>query len=207
MSRKTHGFSKTTEYRIWQGIRKRCHNPKDPNYKFYGAKGIKVCARWEKSFLYFYKDMGKRPSTGHSIDRINNKKGYFPNNCRWATRKEQARNTNRSVILTYGGKSMCLIDWAKYLGIKHATLQERLEKWPLKKALTKPRVKNHQFQNRRFLTLNGQTLCLFDWSRKLSIGPSVIRKRIINGWSIEEALTTPLDRSMQRWKKSQQKNK
>ena len=89
---KTHGKSKTREYRIWAGMISRCHDVNSSSYSRYGGRGIFVCSRWRNSFENFLSDMGERPSPSHSIDRINNEKGYSPENCRWADPFQQARN-------------------------------------------------------------------------------------------------------------------
>lgn len=86
-----HGKSHTSIHNTWLGMKQRCTNRKNKKYKDYGARGIKVCKRWEK-FENFFKDMGKSPSPKHSIDRINNDDNYTPSNCRWATAKQQANN-------------------------------------------------------------------------------------------------------------------
>ncbi len=86
-----HGLSKTSEYRIHKGMMDRCYNKNSISYKYYGGRGIKVSTKW-KNFGNFIEDMGLRPSPNHSIDRINNDKGYSVDNCRWATHKEQANN-------------------------------------------------------------------------------------------------------------------
>lgn len=87
---KTHGMHKTPEYKTWVGIKQRCNNPKEPNYKNYGIRGIEVCTRWLK-FENFFEDMGKKPE-GLTIERTNNNLGYFKENCVWATCTQQLRN-------------------------------------------------------------------------------------------------------------------
>lgn len=94
-----HGASsnkeETTEYVIWKGMKQRCSNPKHVAYRMYGGRGITVCERWRVSFTAFYADMGPRPSKGHSIDRIDNERGYEPGNVRWATSDVQGANRRR----------------------------------------------------------------------------------------------------------------
>lgn len=98
---RTHGHSRvgirTHEYNTWAAMVQRCTNPKTPNYQYYGARGIKVCDRWRDSFENFLADMGERPP-GTSIDRRNNELGYEPGNCRWATKREQMRNTRHNKL-------------------------------------------------------------------------------------------------------------
>jgi hypothetical protein len=118
-----HGQSKTgkvsAEYRIWTAMKTRCYNPKHRHYKYYGGKGISVCDRWLNSFENFLADMGKRPSTSHSIDRYPDTNGnYELNNCRWATIEEQGQNRTSNRKIIYKGEEMTIGEFIKSLGIK-----------------------------------------------------------------------------------------
>lgn len=94
----THGMKNIPEYKIWKAIRYRCNQPRCKDFAAYGGRGITVCERWQ-SFENFYADMGSRPSSCHSIDRIDNDAGYKPDNCRWATATEQRLNQRRQKVL------------------------------------------------------------------------------------------------------------
>lgn len=87
-----HHMSASPEHMAWRDMKYRCNNPRKPDYKRYGARGIKVCDRWMESFDNFYADMGPRPGPGYSIERMDNDGNYEPSNCKWADRIEQGRN-------------------------------------------------------------------------------------------------------------------
>lgn len=95
---KQHNRCRTPEWRAWRDMLARCRNPNDKHFKDYGGRGIKVCERWENSFSNFLDDLGLRPSLLHSLDRENNDGHYEPSNCRWATKKQQIRNTRSSKL-------------------------------------------------------------------------------------------------------------
>jgi len=97
-SKKSHGLSNHPLYNTWRGILHRCYNPKCKNYKDYGGRGIDVCDRWRNSMALFLEDMGEKPGKGYSLDRVDNDKGYHPENCRWATRRTQNLNTRRTTV-------------------------------------------------------------------------------------------------------------
>lgn len=121
-----HGMEHTAIYNTWAQMLGRCNNPNATSFKYYGAKGIKVCERWH-DFRNFYADMGDKPE-GKTLDRENNSRGYEPNNCRWATHKEQGRNKPNAIRLEWNGKLMSIGDIADLNGLTRRKLAERLRK-------------------------------------------------------------------------------
>lgn len=125
-----HGLNHTRLYSIWNSMKTRCSNPNNISYKYYGAKGIAVCETWSSSFMNFYNwaiENGYRDDL--TIDRIDCRKGYSPENCRWATVKEQRRNrAGYNHLLTYDGRTQCVAAWAEELGINSSTLYTSLRK-------------------------------------------------------------------------------
>lgn len=122
----THGMKSTQSYATWRGIYNRCNNQNDPGYKYYGGRGIKRCKRWDK-FENFLEDMGEKPSN-LSLDRIDNDGDYCKQNCRWATRDEQANNTSRNRIIEVNGEKYTIAQLARKIGVNYNTLQHRIYK-------------------------------------------------------------------------------
>lgn len=111
------GNNKTKEYRTWRNIKNRCLNSNDVNYIYYGKRGIKICNGWKESFEQFLKDVGRSPGIGYTLERIDNNGNYEKNNCKWATRKEQANNTRKNIIINACGKVMTKSEWISFLGV------------------------------------------------------------------------------------------
>lgn len=134
-----HGLynSHKAEYRCWQNMIQRCHNPSNSAYHLYGARGIFVCDRWRDSVENFIADMGERPD-GMSLDRINNNGSYSPHNCRWATTKMQNRNHRGCVFIEYLGKRQTIIEWSEETGIDHRTIHSRYKKGFLPEQIFNP---------------------------------------------------------------------
>lgn len=121
-------------YFSWRSMRSRCYNPKNPSFQHYGGRGISVCEQWRDNYDKFFEDMGDRPE-GKSLDRINNELGYSPENCRWATMKEQLNNQRRNRRLTLAGETKTLSQWSDALNVSQDTLHKRLERMTVEKAL------------------------------------------------------------------------
>lgn len=123
-ARKTRGYP-TGEYRVWVNMRSRCLNPSNPGYKNYGGRGITICNRWLESFDNFLEDMGPRPA-GHSLDRIDNNGNYCPENCRWATTRQQGCNKRTVRNITIGSETKPISHWAAECPVSAHQIGQRL---------------------------------------------------------------------------------
>jgi hypothetical protein len=149
---KKHSLSNSPEYRSWQSIKARCGNKNNPNFCRYGGKGLKMFDGWVNDFKKFYDHIGPCPSADHSVDRIDNTKGYFPGNVRWATRLEQNNNRGDNRLITFNNKTQSLTLWAREVGINIHTLGTRIKLgWDAEEALTAP-VNKKLSTRRRFLS-------------------------------------------------------
>jgi hypothetical protein len=140
-----HGLHASRTYKAWLSMRQRCLNPNNPAYKNYGGRGITIDPRWN-TFDQFLADMDQAPD-GMSIERIDNEKGYGPDNCKWASRIEQGRNTRKCRVITHDGKTQTLAEWADQYGINRQTLGKRLDNgWDMERALTQSPLQYHNRQ-------------------------------------------------------------
>lgn len=164
----THGASKNPAYKCWRSMLERCHNPKAPNYAAYGGRGIHVCDRWREpngqGFFNFLADIGIRPSTKHSIDRSDNAGGYTPENCRWATPKEQAKN--RRTTRFYA--DAVLREHAESLNTVEETLRGRLRRgWNINAAISQP-IKRYA-RRHTIYTFDGFEGTVSEWAEHLGL--------------------------------------
>ena len=115
------------ELYAWNGIKSRCLNKNNKAYKYYGGRGIKMCARWRNSYRNFLLDMGQAPDATYSIDRIDNNGNYEPGNCRWATMDTQANNRRNNIVIEYDGQTKTLSDWSRDLKFSYRAVHRLLK--------------------------------------------------------------------------------
>ncbi len=175
----------SVEWNAWSGMKGRCYNRNyEKVWKHYGGRGIKVCDRWLHSYAAFLEDMGRRPSDGHSLDRIDNDGDYCPENCRWATKKEQAMNRRSGVLI--GGKTYA--QWSKETGIREDTFAARINRgWTLERTIKQPVRKGAPKRSTDVFTGDYER-----WSCETGIPKQILSKRMRRGWSIERAGNTPV---------------
>ena len=136
----THGLSKTRLFSIWMGMKRRCFNPNEPSYQYYGGRGITMCKEWKSDFMNFHDwSIENGYSDNLSIDRINADGNYEPTNCRWANAKEQASNKTNNHIVTINGVSKPIMEWCKEYSVTATTVYQRMRNgWNEIDAITKP---------------------------------------------------------------------
>jgi hypothetical protein len=174
-------------YWVWKAMRGRCNNPKNYDYKWYGACGITVCDRWAH-FKEFFEDMGGSYQRGLDLDRQDNTKGYYRENCRWITHKKNTNNTRATHHVTYLGETKPLTEWVYLLKLNYSTTVQRLYKYGLSPDIA---FTAKSLQRQKMITCWGQTKSLQDWSSDTGLPKHTINQRIAFGWPVEKALTQP----------------
>lgn len=163
----------TSEYTAWRTMRERCSKQDHHAYKDYGGRGINVCDRWKNNFDNFIDDMGLKPTPKHTLDRVDNNKDYSPENCRWATMKEQCNNRRSCVFVEYNGEIKTLSQWADVLGIDvHKLMVNKKKSFEEKylhyiKGGGQPSIK---------IEHNNQIKSIREWTNELIIGNRYLRK-------------------------------
>lgn len=127
-----HGLAHHPLFRTWAQMMARCYEQKNNNYPRYGGRGITVCDRWKDATTFIQDNEGKK-KPGLTLDRIDNNKGYSPENCRWATSKVQTNNRSSSVLVTFEGRTLSLTDWGREFGVDYITVRRRIEHFGIEK--------------------------------------------------------------------------
>ena len=144
LSHPKHGLCGSRIYSIWSGIRRRCNNKNDPEFKYYGGRGILVCEEWNDVEVFYEWAISHGYKDDLTIDRIDVYGNYCPDNCRWSTMKEQENNRRNNRLLAYGCDTMTVSQWSERLGIPKHTLYGRIRQgWSVERSLTTP-VRSHR---------------------------------------------------------------
>lgn len=139
LANKTHGLTNTRLYRVWTGIKRRCNNPNELVYSYYGGRGIKVCDEWGEFEPFMEWSLAHGYSDDLTIERINVDGNYEPSNCKWIPFVEQSRNRRSNHFIEYDGEVHCLVEWAEIKNIPRKTLNARINRgWPIERALNEP---------------------------------------------------------------------
>ena len=177
--------NQTREYATWSNIKTRCYNENCKSYARYGAKGIRMCDEWRDSFVAFYRDMGPKPSADHSIDRIDTSKGYTPENCRWATREEQARNKTTTIWIELDGVRRPAIEWCQIAGTDYHAFFYRYENgWSHRECIW-----GREKKPRSLITYGDETKTIDEWALQIGISRHTIASRLYHKkWPVEWCL-------------------
>ena len=193
----THGLSRTKAYRTFHGMKQRCYNTNNPEYKNYGGRGIKICDEWLNDVSKFWEwvlENGwdeNKSRDDQSIDRINVNGNYCPENCRIIPMSQQHYNRTDTHYITVNGITKTLQEWSDMYGVSPSLINYRLASgWSAEDAVLKS-VKEMK-ERIGEITFNGRTMLLTDWARELNIPASTLANRLNSlGWNVEKAMTEP----------------
>ena len=182
--------------RIHHNMKTRCTNPNYDKYQYYGGKGISVCDEWMKSYDAFEEwALSHGYNDTLTLERVDTNGNYCPENCKWASIKEQANNRSTNHFLTYNGKTQTIQQWSEDTGLSASCITQRIKAgWDTDRILTE---QNHNTNYHRYITYNGITKRLYEWAKEFGISYKVLQNRLdLHHWPIEKALFTPVN---QRW--------
>ncbi len=204
---KKHGHSRVRDpfyylYKIWAGIIQRCENPNDLAFKNYGARGIFIYPEWRNDFRLFCDHVGHRPTKNHTLDRVDNDRGYIPGNVRWATRSEQMRNARSTNLVMFSGEMVSVSTAAEQLEVDYGWLRSRVAKgMTIEQAMSIPKNKHHKKWEEHHSSGNnkltksvmweGRSLALRDAAALAGIKYDTFRYRMRRGWTTHRAMTEP----------------
>jgi hypothetical protein len=189
----------TPEYLSWARAIQRCHNRNNPGFHNYGGRGLRMCEGWRHDFPAFLKAVSLRPSPCHSLDRVDNNRGYVCGNCadcrrhgdrrmncRWATPAMQSRNQRKTRFLTHRGETKCLKDWCNLLSVSPVTVARRLDRgWSVADALETPSLKKAAV-----ITFRGKSRTIEQWAKALGLTWVCMYTRLLR-WPLERAFGAP----------------
>ena len=202
----THGLANSEYYHGWWSMMQRCYNPKHHNYSRYGARGIKVCKEWHDPtvFCAWAVSTNGEKRKGLTLDRIDNNKGYSPENCRWATATEQSGNRRNTVVVDFQGEKVPLAKLSREKGINPTVASQRVFQlgWDVETAINTPvhftmrnkrKVRtNKDFSNQNSVVdINGEKKTVTQWCEYYGTSRNAAYKRIIRGWNPVDAVKTP----------------
>ena len=182
-------------YRIWYGMVKRCTDPKYHDYNTYGAKGISVCDQWQKDFHIFEQWALQNGYTDElTIDRIDYKGNYEPNNCRWADALTQNNNRSCNVVIEYDGQCLTISQWSVKSGIPYDVIWTRYNQgWSPEKIFT-TKYQSRKCFNKQKIEFNGLCMSRVAWDKYLGFPSGTITNRLRAGLTVEDAITKPIDK-------------
>jgi len=164
-------------YRVWRSLRERCNNPRHISYQYYGGKGVTVCREWD-CYEYFFKWAIEHGwEEGLQIDRINNKVGYCPSNCRFVTVKEQSINRSHAHLVTIGDETYCISEWADRLDVPYSILRDRATRSSYEEVIEDIYYNGFYYKtggHYKYLTIDGVRKSFKDWAETIGVKVTTI---------------------------------
>lgn len=165
---------RSKERTAWSNMKNRCYNSNYYLFHRYGGRGIVVSDDWKSNYSNFLRDMGRAPTSEHSLDRVDNNKGYFKDNCKWSTPIEQSNNKSTNLILEYNGESKPLSQFCKELNLNYPMVQRRLEMgWHINDAFEKPKG----YKRYKYITPEGEFSDQYEVAEKYGIKIKTVSAR------------------------------